>query len=363
MKILIITPILAISGVPLAQVRFARALHLKGHTVELVIGHVHHDYTFELPKEFKTTIWKKQNVRRMFLPLVRYLKKEKPDVIFSAEDHLNIVVLLAAIIGRSSAKISGSCRVTPFDTYSNKIFSKGWILKQLASLVMKRADALTCVSQDMVEQYQKVFVKPPHTCVYNIVDNSEARERLQETCEHPWLNDNTVPIAVAAGTLAPWKGFEYAIEAIEIVNRHRHVRLLILGDGPLRNKLQELISDRGLSDYVKLAGFVQNPLKYFANADIFILSSLVEGMPNVLVEAMMCGCTPVAADCPTGPRELLKDGAFGYLVPVQDAPAMANGIGKALDNPMSRGCLQSAIAPFKENVVLARHFSLLGISG
>ena len=107
---------------------------------------------------------------------------------------------------------------------------------------------------------------------------------------------------------------------------------------------------------------MQNPLKYFANADLFILSSLVEGMPNVLVEAMMCGCTPVATDCPTGPRELLKDGVFGYLVPVQDAPAMANGIEKALVKPISKERLESAISPFKENAVLAQHFSLLGIS-
>jgi glycosyltransferase involved in cell wall biosynthesis len=162
--------------------------------------------------------------------------------------------------------------------------------------------------------------------------------------------------------LAPWKGFACAIEAIGLLNKHQPVKLLILGDGPLRNELQELIDRLDLNDSVELLGYVQNPLKYFANADLFILSSLVEGMPNVLVEAMMCGCTPVATDCPTGPRELLKDGVFGYLVPVQDAPAMANGIEKALVKPISKGRLESAISPFKENTVLAQHFSLLGIS-
>lgn len=363
MKILVVTPLFALAGVPLAQVRFARALRARGHSVELIIGHIHPDYDFVPPAELKTTIWNKPNVRSMFWPLVRYLRRKKPDIVFSAEDHLNIVVQLAAIISGSKAKISGSCRVTPFDTYSDKTFSKGWLLKQIAKLVMKRADALTCVSKDMVAQYQQVFSSPPHECVYNIVDDAQARERMREPVEHHWLKDRSVPVAVAAGRLAPWKGFAFAIEAIGLLNKYQPVKLLILGDGPLRAELQDLIDRLDLNDSVELVGYVQNALKYFANADLFILSSLVEGMPNVLVEAMMCGCTPVATDCPTGPRELLKDGAFGYLVPVQDATEMANGIKKALNNPMPRESLESAIAPFKDNVVLDRHFSLLGISG
>lgn len=362
MKILVITPLFAIAGVPLAQVRFAQALKARGHSVELVIGHIHLDYDFAPPVGLKTTIWNKPNVRSMFWPLVRYLRSERPDIVFSAEDHLNTVVQAAAIFSGSKAKLSGSCRVTPFDTYSNKILSKGWILKQIAKLVMRRADALTCVSKDMVAQYRQVFSSPPHVCVYNIVDDAQAREGMQEPVEHHWLTDPLVPVAVAAGRLAPWKGFACAIEAIGLLNKHQSVKLLILGDGPLRGELQELIDRLDLNDSVELLGYVHNPLKYFANADLFILSSLVEGMPNVLVEAMMCGCTPVATDCPTGPRELLKDGAFGYLVPLQDAPAMANGIKKALDKPIPKECLVSAISPFKENAVLARHFSLLGIS-
>ncbi|MCJ7773912.1 MAG: glycosyltransferase, partial [Desulfobacterales bacterium] len=81
-------------------------------------------------------------------------------------------------------------------------------------------------------------------------------------------------------------------------------------------ELQKFIETRGLSEFVQLLGYVENPLKYFARANVFVLSSLVEGLPNVLVEAMMCGCTPVATDCPTGPREVLQDGKYGYLVPM-----------------------------------------------
>jgi glycosyltransferase involved in cell wall biosynthesis len=139
--------------------------------------------------------------------------------------------------------------------------------------------------------------------------------------------------------------------------------LIILGDGPLRTELQNLIESFGLVDTIELLGYVENPLKYFARADVFILSSLVEGMPNVLVEAMMCGCTPVSTDCPTGPRELLQDGKYGYLVPMRDPTAMAAAIESALDHPIPKALLDEAVDPFEENRVIDRHFEVLGLQG
>lgn len=363
MKIVVITPLFAIAGVPLAQVRFARALAARGHDVELLIGHIHPDYVFEPPAEIKTTVLNQPNVRRMLWPLVQYFRTERPDVVFSAEDHLNTLVLIAAILAGSKAKISGSSRVTPFDTYSTVPFSKRWVLKQLARLVIGRADALTCVSVDMVAQYRQVFSSPPHVCVYNIVDDARSRERMLETVEHAWLVDKSVPVLMAAGRLAPWKGFNDLIEAMALLAGKRRVRLLILGDGPLRAELQGLIETRGLLDVVELVGYVENPLKYFAHADVFILSSLVEGLPNVLVEAMMCGCTPVSTDAPTGPREVLQDGKYGYLVPMRDPVAMAAAIELALDHPIPKNLLDEAVAPFEECAVIERHFEVLGLRG
>ena len=154
MKIFLITPLLATAGVPLAQIRFARALVKRGHNVVLIIGYISPEYNYELPTDLNCIILNKKKVRYFLLPLIFYFKKHKPDIIFSAEDHLNNIVLLAGLISSTSAKISCSSRVTPYDTYSNKIFSKGWILKLFTKALMVRADALTCVSEDMVLQYK-----------------------------------------------------------------------------------------------------------------------------------------------------------------------------------------------------------------
>ncbi len=360
MKISIVTPRFAIAGVPLAQIRFARALARRGHEVTLVVGYVEPKYKLPDISDVRVEIFGIPKVRNMLWPMICYLRHKKPDVVFSAEDHLNTLVLIATLLSRSNTKISGSSRVTPFDTYSNVPFTKRWVLKHLARAVMWRADALTCVSQDMVAQYRQVFSSPPHLCVYNIVDDAHSRERMHEPVEHAWLTNKTVPVLVAAGRLAPWKGFSDLIEAAALVNARRPVHLLILGDGPLRDELQGLVDTRGLRDTVQLVGYVENPLKYFAKSDVFVLSSLVEGLPNVLVEAMMCGCTPVSTDCPTGPSEVLQDGKYGYLVPMRDPIAMAAAIACALDAPIPKALLDEAVAPFEESRVLNRHFEVLG---
>jgi glycosyltransferase involved in cell wall biosynthesis len=363
MKICVITPNYTIAGVPLAQIRFARALANKGHEVDLAIGFIDPQYEFPQLSGLTLVDLKRRHVREMLLPLIKYLRLAKPDLVFSAEDHLNAVVLLAAIISGSQAKISCSSRVTPFDTYSNVTFSRRWILKQFMRAVMWRANALTCVSEDMVEQYRRVFKSPPHVCVYNIVDDKDSRAKSREPVEHDWLLRKTCPVLLAAGRLAPWKGFADLIRAILVLAPRRKVKLLILGDGPLRGDLEKLIADLGLCDSVALLGYVTNPLKFFAHANAFVLSSHVEGLPNVLVEAMMCGCTPVSTDCPTGPREVLADGKFGYLVPMRDPNALADGIEKALDFPVRRELLDAAVRRFEESAVLERHFQVLGVSG
>lgn len=361
MKVCVVTPLLVIAGVPLAQIRFARALSNRGHNVDLMVGHIDPHFKIYNMSGIKVINLNQSNVRRMLFPLTSYFRTAKPDVVFSAEDHLNTIVIVAAILSGSNAKISGSSRVTPFDTYSNIPLSKRWMLKQMISWVMWRADALTCVSKDMVEQYRRVFNSAPHVCVYNIVDDKYSRQRMEEPVEDDWLFRKDVPVVVAAGRLAPWKGFADLIRSVHLLTQRRRVRLLILGDGPLRSELQVLIEELGLLDTIRLLGYIENPLKYFARADVFVLSSHVEGLPNVLVEAMMCGCTPVSTDCPTGPREVLQNGRYGYLVPLRDPVAMAGAIEKALDNRIPKDLLAEAVLPFAEANVIRRHFEVLGL--
>jgi glycosyltransferase involved in cell wall biosynthesis len=364
-KITVITPRYALAGVPLAQIRFAKALARRGHEVCLIVGFV--DSVDKLPNilDLSVEVWNTPKVRQMFIPIFKHLLNEKPDIVFSAEDHLTAIVLLASVLSFSQSRISGSSRILPTDrlAYSSKVFSKGWFLKQTMRLVMWRANALTCVSQDMVKMYQAVFSGAPHLCVYNIIKDKSSLERSLERVNHPWLENDDIPVVVSAGTLTKRKGFADLIQAFALVRRERQARLIILGDGYLKSDLMTLVGRLDLNDSVDLPGNVTNPLKYFSRSAVFVLSSYAEGLPNVLVEAMMCGCTPVSTDCPTGPREVLQDGKYGYLVPMRDPGAMAAAIEQALDNPIPKALLAEAVEPFEENRVIDRHFEVLGLKG
>lgn len=361
MKISIITARYAFSGVPLAQQRFSQALATLGHDVDFIIGFINHGYSMPTIDGINIIVMNKKRVISMLMPMVQYLKENNPDVVFSAGDHLNAIILLSAIISRSKAKISCSSRVTPFDTYSKVPFTKRWVLKLFMRAVMDRANALTCVSKDMVDQYRLIFKSTPHVCIYNIINDGHSQKRMNEPVDEEWFSDKSEPVLVAAGMLEMWKGFEDLILAMREVTKKRKARLIILGDGSQRDKLRTLIEELDLGRTIKMVGYVDNPLKYFSRADIFVLSSHVEGLPNVLVEAMMCGCTPVSTNCPTGPREVLQDGKYGYLVPVSDPISLAAGIEKALDNPIPQNLLREAVKPFNEDEVIKRHFNILGL--
>ena len=360
-RICVIVAHFAVSGVPLAQIRLASALSARGHAVDLIVGYVPPEYEMPTIERVNLIVWDEPRARGMIGSIIDYLRNARPDVVFTAEDHLNAIVMISAILARSNTKISASSRVTPYDTYSNKPFSKGWLLKQTMRAVMWRADVLTCVSQDMVAQYRTIFRNARHICIYNIVDTPRARALISEPVEHPWFDDRSLPVLVAAGQLGPWKGFDYLIRAVHILSERRPVRLIVLGDGPQRAELETLVTELGVQDSVLLAGYVSNPLKYFAKADVFVLSSLVEGMPNVLIEAMMAGCTPVSTNCPTGPSEILTDGLNGYLVEMRDPEGLARGIEQALDAPIADDVLSEAVRPFQERTVIDQHFKALDL--
>jgi glycosyltransferase involved in cell wall biosynthesis len=111
----------------------------------------------------------------------------------------------------------------------------------------------------------------------------------------------------------------------KLPNRENY-RLIIVGDGPLALPLKVVAQELGISEQVDFVGYDSNPYRYMSRADLFILSSKWEGLANVLIEAMACGCSVVSTDCPYGPREILEDGKYGVLVPVEGAQELTNAI-------------------------------------
>src|SRR5690606_11560854 len=106
---------------------------------------------------------------------------------------------------------------------------------------------------------------------------------------------------------------------------------------------------------VSMPGFIENPFPYMKAADVFVLSSRWEGLPNVLIQAIACGATPVATRCPSGPDEILADGAYGYLVPVDDVKALSQGMQQGLEKPIPASKLQACAQAFDETLIFKQY--------
>jgi len=174
---------------------------------------------------------------------------------------------------------------------------------------------------------------------------SNWRELAAEDVAHPWLAKGGPPVVLSVARLNEEKNLETFIRAFaKLHQRQPTVRLLMLGDGPERSKLEALVVSLGLQDAVELPGWVENPFPYMRRARVLVLASRFEGFGNVLVEAMACGTAVVSTDCPVGPSEILQGGRVGNLVPVGDEESLTRAIENAIEaNGVRAGTVERAL--------------------
>ena len=175
----------------------------------------------------------------------------------------------------------------------------------------------------------------------NGVDVELIREQATIPVNDTWWNSpggrgsSSVCRIVSAGRLNQEKGFHLLVTAVrQLCDRYPTIdfRVALLGEGAHRNLLEQQVRQLNLSDVVRMPGFQTNAAAWYKSADVFVLPSLMEGMPNVLLEAMACGTPVVSANCHSGPAEILDNGRLGALVDVGDSRALEVGIENVLNH-------------------------------
>lgn len=229
----------------------------------------------------------------------------------------------------------------------------------LFPVLNKRYDRVIAVSDGVRRDYIRVCHAAFHqtVTVYNPVIDSGFEERAREALTHPWLDEKREFVTlVQAGEFSAEKNHRLMLRALRILNQKGDdYRLILLGDGKLRTELEQEAKQLGLEGKTDFAGYVANPLPYFKNADVVVLSSDYEGLPTVLIEALACGGRIVSTDCPFGPREILNDESLGILVECGNPQLLAEGIRKARSWEPDRERMRARARDFAADIAADRY--------
>ncbi|WP_034404277.1 glycosyltransferase [Comamonas thiooxydans] len=332
-KIALFVPSLGGGGAERVMVLLANGLIEEGLDVDLIVVNTNKGAHAAVLSEKVNLIDLKKSRTLAALPeMVRYLKKSRPQVMISALDYANVVNLVA----RRLAGVSTKLIITEHNTLS--VASQGdfrgmvRILPWLMKLTYPWADQILAVSQGVADDLaNKLNINRSKIAVaYNPVVTEQLNTLSAQDVQWPWLRENGVPVILAVGRLARAKDFPMLLNAFALLRERQRARLMILGEGELRQELETQVAKFGIEEDVAMPGYLANPYAWMAKADLFVMSSAWEGFGNVLVEAMACGTRVISTDCPSGPAEILGNGKWGTLVPVGDAKALCEAMYRVL---------------------------------
>ena len=364
-KIALFLPNLCLGGAERVMVHLANGLAGRGRTVDMVLIEAKGEFLDQLGPAIRVVDLRARRVLWAIPRLASYLRRERPAVGISALDHANVGAILAKWLSRSGIPVVAAIHATRSMNAQQNKGIKASLVRCCIKWCYRRADAIVCVSHAVADDLAAVLgykesARPGvpgapgrdrMRVIYNpIIDQrmlAAGREppTLRTGCPHPWFVPGAPPVVLAVGRFAAVKDYPTLIRAFAVVRRKHEVRLMILGEGDERPRLEGLIAEMGLGESVALPGFDANPYAYMARAALFVLSSISEALPTALIEAMALGTPVVATDCKCGPKEVLQGGRFGRLAPVGDVAALAAAMAATLSAPR-RELPPEAVQPY-----------------
>lgn len=274
---------------------------------------------------YKTILGKYSNIAQRFIRTNNYLKKYKPDVVFCMLPNLAKFILKSH--KKLGFKLITSERINPESSTEAARNLKISVFKESDGIVFQTIRAKDFYLEYIGDKGVVIHNAVGNDRVYNIEPAKVRKEKIS-----------------AMGRLTSQKDYPLLINAFNnVLKKHPSYTLEIFGTGPDKDKLVSLTESLGIKDKVIFRGSCEDAIERIADSKVYVMSSLFEGMPNALMEAMAVGLPCVSTDCPNGPKELITDGENGLLVPLSDVDAMTEAILRLIeDEELSLKCSQGA---------------------
>lgn len=361
--IAILLPNLRMGGAEKIMVSLANEFVGRGFPVDMVLLGGGAELAGLLDSRVRLFDLKARRIRNSVRPLANYLRERKPRAMFANMWPVPLLGMFARLFARSGTRLIGIEHTTwsASDLFSRPLTR--WAIRASMSLFYRHLDEVVAVSAGAADDLATIAHLPRHSIhvVHNpIVGASTGVQTESSEALAHWTTGSHFKL-LAVGTLAPWKSFDLILRALPQLGRSLDVRLLVLGEGSERARLEGLAAQLHVEHMVSMPGFVQNPRPYFQAADLLVVSSKVEGFGNVIVEALEQGTPVVSTDCPSGPREILDGGKFGALVPVGDVDALAAAIRNELSKTPNRECLMQRANDFSVEKAVNRYLQIANL--
>lgn len=295
--------------------------------------------------------------------LLSYLRRTPPDAMLAAKDRAIRLAVLARALSGKRFPIAGRLGTNLSAAMEGKPGWQRWARTLPMRLLYPYVERIVAVSDGVAADTRAIAGLPADSVrvIRNPVVTPAFQALAAQPPRHPWLISPSQPVIMGSGRLTRQKDFPTLIRAFARVRTSRACRLIILGEGAERASLTGLAESLGVAGDFDLPGHTANPYAEMAHAAVFVLSSLWEGSPNVLTEALALGLPVVATDCPSGPNEILQNGLIAPLVPMGSPDDMANAIVRMLDAPPDASTLRHAAREYSLEKSAAAYLDVLGL--
>jgi len=333
-RVLFVTTALALGGAETQVVHLAIRLKSRNWDVRVISLMPPRAYVVEMQAAgvsvFSLDIKRKVPDPRPFLRLARLIRVWRPEIVHSHMVHANILARIVRPLVRVPVLV---CTAHTIDERGRK--GSGRLREFLYRLTDPFCDLTTQVSQAGLERYVRVGAVPRHKIRY--IPNGVDTERFKPNFEDHLKVRKELGVDgfvwLAVGRFDPPKDYPNMLQAFaRVVHKYSNTILLIAGDGPLRETMENMARELGVEKYVKFLGIRRDIPQLMNAADAYVMSSSWEGMPMVLLEASATGLPIVATDV-GGNREVVLDGITGFLVPPRNPEALAEAMLRMMDLP------------------------------